>query len=129
MPHELHKYIYWDQTRTEQGNWPTKTFVNMRFRSDTNLTTMIGLLEIVKHELKKIPYKLHDRVVSTRLEMSPKRKPLGMAHALFYKDLEAVGGDESKINDGNGKIQTSFFVESAIAAKYAREGEGIAGEG
>ena len=26
VPKEFHKHIDWDQTRTEQGNWPTKTW-------------------------------------------------------------------------------------------------------
>ena len=63
------------------------------------------------------------------MEMSPERKPLAKAHALFDKGLKAVGGNESKINVGSGKIQKSFFVGSATAAKYAPEGEGLAGEG
>ena len=29
VPDQFHKFIDWDQTRTEQGTWPTKTFVNM----------------------------------------------------------------------------------------------------
>ena len=33
------------------------------------------------------------------------------------------------INVENGKIQISFFVGSATAAKYTSEGEGLAGEG
>ena len=64
------------QTRTEQASWPTKKIVNMWFKNDTNLATTIGLLRIVKDELKKIPYKLHDQEVSARLQMSPKKKPL-----------------------------------------------------
>ena len=71
VPSEFHKYIDWDQTRTEQWNWPTKTFLNMWFRNDTNLATMIGLLEIVKHELKKIPYKLHDQVGLDKIGNDP----------------------------------------------------------
>ena len=47
---------------------------------------MTGMLEIVQKELKKIPYK--NKVVSARLEMSRKRKPLAKAHALFYKGFE-----------------------------------------
>ena len=37
-------------------------------------------------------------------------------------------GDKSKIHVVCGKIQISFFVGSAIAAKYSPEGEGLAGE-
>ena len=48
---------------------------------------------------------------------------------MFYKFLEEVKGDKSKIHVVYGKIQRSFFVGSAIAAKYTLEGEGLAGEG
>ena len=56
------------------------------------------MLDIVQKELKNVPYKLHGQEISSRLEMSPKRKPLAKAHALFYKGIEAAGGNESKIN-------------------------------
>ena len=49
---------------------------------------------------------------------------MAKAHALFYKGLE-----ESMINVVRGKIQISFFVVSAKAAKYTSEGEGLAREG
>ena len=54
---------------------------------------------------------------------------MAKAHALFHQGLEEVGGNESMINVENGTIQMSFFVESATAAKYISEGEGLAGEG
>ena len=97
-PDQYQKYIDWDQTRTEQGTWPTKTIVSMWFRNDTNLPTLVGLLDIIKTELKKEPYKLHGQEISSRLETSPKRKPLARAHGLFYKGLKKVGGDESQIH-------------------------------
>ena len=61
--------------------------------------------------------------------MSPKKKPLARAHALFYTGLKAVKGDESAIHGVCGKIQISFFIGSAMAAKYTLEGEALAGEG
>ena len=48
----------------------------MWFKSETNLATIIELLRVVIDELKKKPYELKGQVVSARLEMSPKRKPL-----------------------------------------------------
>ena len=72
---------------------------------------------------------MRERVVSCRLELSPKRKPWAKAHALFHKGLKEVKGDESKIHVVYGKIHISFFVGSAMAAKDAPEGEGLAGEG
>ena len=109
LPNELHQYVDWDLTWTEQGNWPTKTTVNVWFKNETNLATMIGLLEVVKDELKKEPYKIHDQEVSAKLEMTPEKKPLAKAHALFYKGLKAVGGNESKINVVYVKFSNLFL--------------------
>ena len=49
VPNEFHQKIHFNQTRSEQGNWPTKTIVNMWFKNETNLATMIGLLKIVEN--------------------------------------------------------------------------------
>ena len=70
---QLHKYLDLDQTRTEQGTWPTET---LWFKNETNMSTMIVILEIVKHELKKVLCKLHGQEVSVRLELS-EQKALG----------------------------------------------------
>ena len=59
----------------------------------------------------------------------PEKKSWAKAHALFHKGLKEVNGDESKIHVVYGKNLTSFFVGSAVAAKYTLEGEGLAGEG
>ena len=48
VPKELHQYIDWDLTRTEQGNWLTKTIVNVWFKNETHLATMNGLLNVVE---------------------------------------------------------------------------------
>ena len=53
VPNVFHKYIDWDQTRTEQGIWPTKTFVNMSFKNETNMATMNGMLEMVKKMISR----------------------------------------------------------------------------
>ena len=52
------------------------------------------MLDNVKKELKKVFGKLHGQ-----------RKPLAKAHALFYKGLEEVDGNESKINVVYGKFR------------------------
>ena len=57
--------------------------------------------------------------------MSPEKKPVAKAHALFYKVLKSMRTDESMY----GKLQISFFVGGAMAAKFTLEGEGLAGEG
>ena len=64
VPNEFHHYIDWNQTRTKQGTWQTKTIVNMWFKNETILATMIGLLKVVEDELKKVPYKFHGQEVS-----------------------------------------------------------------
>ena len=96
--------------KTEQGTWPTKIIVNMWFSNEANLPTRIGLLDIIRTELKKTPYKLRGRVVSCRLELSPKRRPLAGAHALFYKGLTEVIRDESKIHVVHGEVQITFLL-------------------
>ena len=85
VPNEFHQYIDWNQTRTEQGTWPTKTFVNMWFKNETDSQSLL------KMNSKRYPTKIHDQEVSATLEMSPQKKPLAKAHALFYKGLKAVG--------------------------------------
>ena len=129
VPDALRKYIDWDQTRNEQGTWPTKIMVNLWFSNEANMLTRIGLPDVMREELKKGHYTQKDQVVSSRIELSTQRKPYAKAHALFKKGLEEVKGDKSKIHVVYGKIQISFFVGSAIAAKYTPEGEGLAGEG
>ena len=69
--------------------------VNMWFSNGTNLPMRVGLLDIIRTELKKGPHELRGREVSSRLELSRKRKPLAKAHALFYKGLKEVKGDEA----------------------------------
>ena len=63
------------------------------------------------------------------MKMSPTRKPLAKAHALFHTGFREVGGDESKIHVVYRKIQISFFVGGVVVATYALEGDGLAGEG
>ena len=55
VPQQAQKWIDWDQTRKEQGTWPTKSMVSMWFKHETNLVTMIGLLKIIQEELEKQP--------------------------------------------------------------------------
>ena len=119
------KYVEWEQTRIEQGTWPTKIMVSLWFSNEANLPTRIGLLDVMREELTNGPYKQKDQVVSSRLELSPRRKPLAKAHALFYKGLEEVKGDKSKIHVVYDKIQISFFVGSAMAANCTPDVEKV----
>ena len=59
----------------------------------------------------------------SRLESSPNWKSLSKTHVLFFQGLEEVKRDKSKIHVVYGKIQISFFVGSALAARDTPEGE------
>ena len=114
IPSSAQRFVDREQTRTEQGNWPTKVLVSIWFKSETNLATMIQLLRVVQDELKKKPYELKGQVVKARQEMSPQKKPLAKAHALFYEGMSAARSDESKIY---------------VSAKFTPGGEGLADQG
>ena len=88
LPDKNQKNVDWDQTRKEQGTWSAKLIVSMWFNNETNLLTMVGMLDTIKQDLTKAPFKLHGQKVSSGLEMSPKRKPFAKAHALFYRGLK-----------------------------------------
>ena len=103
--------------------------VSMWFKHDTNLVTMIDLLNIMKEELDKAAYKIYGYNEKARLEVSLQRRPLAKAQALFFKGLKEVGGDESKVSAFSGNLQISFFVGRDIAAIFSRESEGHADEG
>ena len=77
---------------------------------------MIDLLEETKEELDKAANKINGQIVKARLELSPQRRPLAKAQAMFFKGLKEVGGDESKVRAFQRKLQISFFVGSDIAA-------------
>ena len=77
---------------------------------------MIELFKVVNEEFKKVAYKIHGLNVTARLEVSPQKKPLTKAHALFFKGLKDVKDDESKNTVVYGKLQMSFFVGGHVAA-------------
>ena len=61
--------------------------------------------------------------------MSPQKKPLAKAHALFYKSLKAAKADESQINVICGELQISVLIGRGLAAKFTPEREGLADQG
>ena len=79
IPSQFHQYVDWNQTRTEQGNWPSKTIVNM--------ATMIGLLKVVKVELKMVSYKIREQEVTARSE-SP-QETLGESTCLVLQGTDS----------------------------------------
>ena len=118
VPQQAHKWIDWDQTRKEERTWPTKTMVSMWFKNETNFVTIFELLKGIDKELEKATYKIHQR------------KSLTKAHALFFKGLKEMKGEESKVKTIYGKTSNFFFyVGKEVAATYTREGEGHAEEG
>ena len=66
MPGQFHQYVDRDQSRKEQGNWTTRTTVNMWFKNETNLASMTGVLKVAKEELKEKCNKIRDQEVSAR---------------------------------------------------------------
>ena len=64
IPLNAQRFVDWEQTNTEQWNWPTKVLISMWFKSETNLATMIELLMVVKDELKKKPHGLGGQAVT-----------------------------------------------------------------
>ena len=70
---------------------------------------MIDVLKGVKEELEKAACKIRGQEMKARQEVSPQRKPLTKAQALFYKGLMELKGDGSKIRVVYGKLQILFF--------------------
>ena len=52
---------------------------------------------MMKEELDKAACGINGQLVKARLEVSPHRRPLAKAHAMFFKGLKELGGDESKV--------------------------------
>ena len=65
--------------------------VSLWFSNEANSLTRIGLLDVVREELKKGPYKQRDQVVSSRLEKSPKRKQTISEGPCFVKQRTRRG--------------------------------------
>ena len=77
----------------------------------------------------KSSLQFHGQNAKARLEVSPQRRPLRKAHALCFKELKEMEGDESKVGTFHAKLQISFYVGRDVAAEYTREGEGHGEEG
>ena len=97
-------FVDWEQTKTEQGTWPTKVKVNMWFSSETNLPTMLGLLES-----RTSPTSCREQAVSSRPEMA-------RAHALFHEGLKAE-------NHVVMKLRKNLIVKCLLRGRYAEEKE------
>ena len=68
IPGQLHQFFFdWDQSRKEQGNWPTKTTVKMWFKDETNLALLIKLVKVEKEEPQKVLYKIRAQGDTARL--------------------------------------------------------------
>ena len=113
---EFHKHIDWDQTKTEQGNWPTKTFVNMWFKNETNMATKIGMLEIVKHELKKGILQLAWPNCLGKIANEPEKKGPWQTPMLYFTQASKQW-EEMNPNINVRRIQISFFVGNCNSCK------------
>ena len=101
------KYVDWEQTRTKQGTWPATFLVSVWFCNDANLPTRIGLLDVIRAELKNGLYKQKGQVVSSRLELSPKKETIGEGPCFI---LQRTRGGE------RGQVQDSRWVEFKSAS-------------
>ena len=121
VPQQAQKWIEWDQTKKEQGTWPRKIMVSTWFKHETNLVTMIDLLKIMKEELEKTAHKINGQNVKAMLEVSPQRRPLTKAGALFSQGLKEVGADESKVRACHGNVRyLSLWEEILLPKMHAR---------
>ena len=78
--------LIWTKTRKEQGRRPRKIVGSMWFQQEMSLTAMIDLLKMMKEEWDKAAYDINGQRVKARLEVSPQRRPLEKAQAMFSKD-------------------------------------------
>ena len=53
----------------------------------------------------------NEQCVKANLELSPQRRPLAKAQAMFFKGLKEVGGNEANAKAVCGKLQVSSFAE------------------
>ena len=66
---------------------------------------------VMREELNEANYCINEARVRTNLEISPQKKPLARARAMFFKGVKEARGDEAKIRAFYGNLQTSFFAE------------------
>ena len=83
IPGQFHN---WDQSRKEHGKRPTKKIVNMWFKNETNLATMIGLLNVVEEALKNVSYKIRDKGYCKIGSASPKETHVESACLVKRRD-------------------------------------------
>ena len=118
-----------DQTRTERGTWRTKTIVKIFFSNETNLPTMVKLLDFTKVEFQERA--LHvcaDEKYRPCWKWTRKGSRWRKPHALFLQGFKEVGGDEPKIFVVSWKIQINFFVGRVMTANTLLKQKGLAGE-
>ena len=72
MPHEVRKWLNWEQTRNEQGTWPRTTILSLWFIHDTGWMMMIEILKMMRDDLSKTQFRVNGKRVRTNQEMSPK---------------------------------------------------------
>ena len=73
MTQEVRKWIDWEQTRGDQGPWPRKIMVSLRFKQDTGLILMIEILKMMSGELNTTQFCVNGWRVRTNLEIVSER--------------------------------------------------------
>ena len=119
----------WLRTRQEQGTWPTKLIDSMWFKKKTNLPTMVGMLHVIKKGTQEGALQVAWTRSLFETGDEPEKEALGEGPCFVLQRPQRGERDESQIHVVHGKNQMSFFVGSAMAAKYTPEGEGHARNG
>ena len=90
---------------------------------------------MIQKDLADKDDQVNGETVRANLELSPQRKPLSKAQAMFYKALHEAEGDKAKKHPWCWSIQVSYCAEVGalgcreLAARYVNEGEGHVQEG
>ena len=135
MPSDVKQWTNWAQTKESQGLWPRKTMVSLWFVHGTGNMMMIEIFKVMKTKVENKNYEVNGEDVKVNLEVSPQKKPLSRAHAMFCKAFNEAIRDKSKIKSIWGALQVSYFAgvgpmgNRSLAAKYTMEGEGHVQEG
>ena len=85
MVAEVKANIKWEHSKENQGPWPRKTMVNLLFIQEIRM--MIETLRNLRKVLTDRDYNVNGEVERASLELSPQKKPMGKAQAMFFNSL------------------------------------------
>ena len=101
MQSEVKQWIIgWDHTKESFGLWPMKTMVSLWFVHCTNKLMMIEIRKMMKGEVEDKNFEVNGEAMRGNLEVrekkevSPQKKPLSRAQAMFYRAPKGANGDK-----------------------------------